>query len=89
MGEALSEDPNRLFPVRVAKALVSALRAGDSDAATDGAAVENDPLDVENLPGHGLRVLLVDFDPQCHLTNQLGAAPLAMNGDSLTNHMAA
>ncbi|WP_331729191.1 ParA family protein (plasmid) [Streptomyces sp. NBC_00028] len=88
VGEALSEDPNRLFPVRVAKALVSALRAGDSDAATDGAAVENDPLDVENLPGHGLRVLLVDFDPQCHLTNQLGAAPLAMNGDSLTNHMA-
>jgi chromosome partitioning protein len=35
-----------------------------------------------------MRVLLVDFDPQCHLTNQLGATPLPLNGDSLTNHMA-
>ncbi|KUN18400.1 phosphopantetheine--protein transferase [Streptomyces antibioticus] len=84
VGEALSEDSNRLFPVRVAKALASALRADEPDEAV----VETDPLDVEKLPGPGLRVLLVDFDPQCHLTNQLGAAPLAMNGDSLTNHMA-
>ncbi|MFC9624452.1 ParA family protein [Streptomyces sp. NPDC056930] len=84
VGEALSEDPTCLFPVRVAKALTAALRAGDGQAD----AADNDPLDIEKLPGHGLRVLLVDFDPQCHLTNQLGAAPLAMNGDSLTNHMA-
>ncbi|MFF4761299.1 ParA family protein [Streptomyces sp. NPDC001292] len=86
LGEALSEDPNRLFPVRVAKALASALRAGDAEVDTAGA--DNDPLDIEKLPGYGLRVLMVDFDPQCHLTNQLGAAPVAMNGDSLTNHMA-
>lgn len=84
VGEALSEDSTRFFPVRVAKALTAALRAGDAQAD----AADNDPLDIEKLPGHGLRVLLVDFDPQCHLTNQLGAAPLAMNGDSLTNHMA-
>ncbi|MFH8224133.1 ParA family protein [Streptomyces sp. NPDC018057] len=86
VGEALSEDSNSLYPVRVAKALATALRAGDADG-DEGESVA-DPLGIEKLPGLGLRVLLVDFDPQCHLTNQLGAAPLAMNGDSLTNHMA-
>ncbi|MFC4330783.1 ParA family protein [Streptomyces andamanensis] len=86
VGEALSEDSNSLYPVRVAKALAAALRAGDADG--DESESGADPLGIEKLPGLGLRVLLVDFDPQCHLTNQLGAAPLAMNGDSLTNHMA-
>jgi chromosome partitioning protein len=85
LGEALAEDSNALHSVRVAKALAKALRA--SDAHADAEPV-GDPLDIENLPGLGLRVLLVDFDPQCHLSNQLGAAPLPMNGDSLTNHMA-
>ncbi|MGW1529768.1 AAA family ATPase [Streptomyces sp. NPDC002159] len=84
LGEALAENPDSLHPVRVAKALAEALRA--SDAHTTGA--DDDPLEIENLPGPGLRVLLVDFDPQCHLTNQLGASPLPMDGDSLTNHMA-
>ncbi|MFC9498391.1 ParA family protein [Streptomyces sp. NPDC056982] len=74
LGEALAEDSDTLHPVQIAKQL-----AADSDA--------EDPLGVENLPGIGLRVLLVDFDPQCHLTNQLGATPLPMTGDSLTNHM--
>lgn len=86
LGEALAEDSDKLHPVRVAKALTKALRA--SETHTDTAELDGDPLDIENLPGPGLRVLLVDFDPQCHLTNQLGAAPLPMNGDSLTNHMA-
>ncbi|SEE67754.1 chromosome partitioning protein [Streptomyces sp. 2231.1] len=86
LGEALSEDANSLHSVRVAKALAQALRASDANAGDEPAAT--DPLDIENLPGLGLRVLLVDFDPQCHLTNQLGGAPLPMNGDSLTNHMA-
>ncbi|MFC8714750.1 ParA family protein [Streptomyces sp. NPDC057197] len=86
VGEALSEDSNSLYPVRVAKALAAALRASDADS--DEGESGADPLGIEKLPGLGLRVLLVDFDPQCHLTNQLGAAPLAMNGDSLTNHMA-
>ncbi|WP_432158342.1 MULTISPECIES: ParA family protein [unclassified Streptomyces] len=85
LGEALAEDPNTLHPVRVAKALTKALRA--SETHDDSEAADN-PLDIENLPGPGLQVLLVDFDPQCHLTNQLGGSPLPMNGDSLTNHMA-
>ncbi|MGW6358540.1 ParA family protein [Streptomyces sp. NPDC055092] len=75
LGEALAEDPNTLRPVQIAKQLAVA-----SDS-------EGDPLDIENLPGLGLRVLLVDFDPQCHLTTQLGAQKLPMDGDSLTNHM--
>ncbi|MFF3488711.1 ParA family protein [Streptomyces sp. NPDC002701] len=75
-GEALAEDPGTLHRVRTAKQL--AVATGGDDG----------PLDVEDLPGLGLRVLLVDFDPQAHLTNQLGAAPLPMTGDSLTNHMA-
>ncbi|WP_121704241.1 ParA family protein [Streptomyces sp. E5N298] len=85
LGEALAEDPNALHSVQIAKALAKALRASESE---QGAQDFEDPLDVESLPGLGLRVLLVDFDPQCHLTNQLGATPLPMNGDSLTNHMA-
>jgi chromosome partitioning protein len=85
LGEALAEDPNRLHAVQVAKALTKALRASETHGDEQPA---GDPLDIENLPGLGQRVLLVDFDPQCHLTNQLGAAPLPMNGDSLTNHMA-
>ncbi|MFD8930872.1 ParA family protein [Streptomyces mirabilis] len=86
LGEALAEDSNSLHPVRVAKALTKALRASETNAGE--AELDDDPLDIENLPGPGMRVLLVDFDPQCHLTNQLGATPLPLNGDSLTNHMA-
>jgi chromosome partitioning protein len=86
LGEALAEDANKLHAVRVAKALAAALRASDTHSIDTPA--NDDPLDIENLPGLGLRVLLVDFDPQCHLTNQLGGTPLPMNGDSLTNHMA-
>ncbi|MEV8038568.1 ParA family protein [Streptomyces sp. NPDC086182] len=86
LGEALAEDSNSLHSVRVAKALTKALRASETNAGE--AEPGDDPLDIENLPGPGMRVLLVDFDPQCHLTNQLGASPLPLNGDSLTNHMA-
>ena len=85
LGEALAEEPNALHAVQIAKALAKALRASDTSSEDEEA---SDPLEIENLPGLGLRVLLVDFDPQCHLTNQLGASPLPMNGDSLTNHMA-
>ncbi|MFI1441757.1 ParA family protein [Streptomyces fructofermentans] len=86
LGEALAEDANALHPVRVAKALTKALR--ESETHGDEALQSDSVLDIENLPGPGQRILLVDFDPQCHLTNQLGGAPLPMNGDSLTNHMA-
>ncbi|MCX4851422.1 ParA family protein [Streptomyces sp. NBC_00893] len=79
-GEALAEDSTALVPVRVSKHF-AALLEEDQEAA-------GDPLALEDLPGLGQRVLLVDFDPQGHLTKQLGHAPLAMDGDSLTNHMA-
>lgn len=79
-GEALAEDSTSLVPVRVSKHF-AALLEEDEEAASD-------PLALEDLPGLGQRVLLVDFDPQGHLTKQLGHAPLAMDGDSLTNHMA-
>jgi chromosome partitioning protein len=79
-GEALAEDSTSLVPVRVSKHFAALLEE-------DGAAA-NDPLALEDLPGLGQRVLLVDFDPQGHLTKQLGHAPLVMDGDSLTNHMA-
>lgn len=85
LGEALAESPDQLHSVRVAKALSKALRASETHTVE---ADQEDPLDIENLPGPGQRVLLVDFDPQCHLTNQLGASALPLNGDSLTNHMA-
>ncbi|MET9879177.1 ParA family protein [Actinacidiphila glaucinigra] len=76
-GEAMAEDANTLHPVRVSKHFAALLEDSDSEV-----------LDLDDLPGLGLRVLLVDFDPQCHLTKQLGHTPLAMDGDSLTKHMA-
>ncbi|MGI5359995.1 ParA family protein [Streptomyces sp. CA-252508] len=78
-GEALAEDSTILVPVRVSKHFAALL---DEDDRT------SDPLTLEDLPGLGQRVLLVDFDPQGHLTKQLGHEPLPMDGDSLTNHMA-
>ncbi|MFE1824613.1 ParA family protein [Streptomyces anulatus] len=79
-GEALAEDRERLHPVRISKHFAAAL--------TDTPEQPVSPLDYEDLPGLGLRVLLVDFDPQCHLTKQLGHMPLPIDGDSLTKHMA-
>ncbi|MEU1124669.1 ParA family protein [Streptomyces sp. NPDC005899] len=79
-GEALAESSTTLVPVRVSKHF-AALLEEDRDST-------HDPLAHEDLPGLGQRVLLVDFDPQGHLTLQLGQEPLPMNGDSLTNHMA-
>lgn len=43
---------------------------------------------LEEAVGPGLRVLLIDFDPQTHLTKQLGAEPLPLDSDSLSKHMA-
>ena len=78
-GEALAEDPEQLHPVRISKHFAAAL-SGDAE--------ESSALDYEDLPGLGLNVLLVDFDPQSHLTKQLGQEPLPIEGDSLTKHMA-
>jgi len=87
VGEALAEGADQLHPVRVSKAYFTALSEAnnDSDSPSRG---EPLALEIEDLPGLGLRVLLVDFDPQAHLTQQLGHEPLPMNGDSLTKHMA-
>ncbi|MET9887070.1 ParA family protein [Streptomyces sp. NPDC006430] len=91
--EALAEDPETLHPVRIARQLarLSASEDGDQNQGHgQGQHSQNDttPLDLEDLPGLGMRVLLVDFDPQGHLTKQLGQQPLPIGGDSLTCHMA-
>lgn len=39
------------------------------------------------LAESGQRVLVVDYDPQGHLTKQLGITPIEMGGDSLLKHM--
>ncbi|MEU2389702.1 ParA family protein [Streptomyces sp. NPDC007369] len=87
-GEALAEDPDTLHPVRVARQL--ARRSSPDEAAPFAPHPDTatPPLDLEDLPGLGMRVLLVDFDPQGHLTKQLGHHPLPIGGDSLTCHMA-
>ncbi|WP_420082616.1 ParA family protein (plasmid) [Streptomyces sp. JL4002] len=41
----------------------------------------------EGLAERGARVLLVDFDPQCHLTAQLGHKPLGIDDPSLAKRM--
>lgn len=79
LGEAMAESADALHPVRVSKYLAAAIQQNG---------VEGDPFALEDLPGLGMRVLLVDFDPQGHLTKQLGHEPLPMDGDSLTRHMA-
>lgn len=78
LGEAMAEDAEALHPARISKHFAELLKSSDTSP---------DPLELEDLPGLGLRVLLVDFDPQCHLTQQLGHTPLPMDGDSLTKHM--
>ncbi|MFD7084541.1 ParA family protein [Streptomyces sp. NPDC002181] len=85
--EALAEDPDSLHPVRIARQLA---RAASEEATAGGEQhpETSSPLDLEDLPGLGMRVLLIDFDPQGHLTKQLGQQPLPIGGDSLTCHMA-
>ncbi|MEV6962435.1 ParA family protein [Streptomyces sp. NPDC051207] len=80
LGEALAEDPEALHPVRISKHFAGSL-AGEER--------EEDPLEIEELPGLGRRTLLVDFDPQRHLTKQLGKDEIPMDTeiDSLSKHM--
>ncbi|MFI9031142.1 ParA family protein [Streptomyces sp. NPDC053560] len=81
LGEALAEDPESLYPVRISKHFAARL--------TETQDQTNDPLDVEDLPGLGRRTLLIDFDPQRHLTKQLGQEelPMAPDVESLSKHM--
>ncbi|MFD6892781.1 ParA family protein [Streptomyces sp. NPDC059957] len=86
--EALAEDPGSLHPVRVARQLARQSAVEEGDETGQEAIASAPPVDLEDLPGLGMRVLLVDFDPQGHLTKQLGRQPLPIGGDSLTCHMA-
>ncbi|MBT2454816.1 ParA family protein [Streptomyces sp. ISL-86] len=90
--EALAEDPEALHPVRVARQLARLSTPEDAHPSHQNPhpnpPTDPTPLDLEDLPGLGMRVLLVDFDPQGHLTKQLGQQPLPIGGDSLTCHMA-
>ncbi|GGT57725.1 phosphopantetheine--protein transferase [Streptomyces kurssanovii] len=78
-GQALAEDPDQLHAVGISKHFAHA-RGTTEDSLEE--------TEYEQLPGLGLRVLLVDFDPQGHLTKQLGHELLPLDGDSLTKHMA-
>ncbi|MEW2527569.1 ParA family protein [Streptomyces sp. NPDC047071] len=79
VGEALAENPEALHPVRISRHFAAQLEGAE----------QGDPLEVEDLPGLGRRTLLVDFDPQRHLTKQLGQAEIPMDPDvdSLSKHM--
>ncbi|MFD3932630.1 AAA family ATPase [Streptomyces sp. NPDC058614] len=87
LGEALAEDPERLHPVRISRHFAEKLAEAHADA--DTPTEEPDPLEVEDLPGLGRRTLLVDYDPQRHLTKQLGQEEIQMapDVDSLSKHM--
>ncbi|MFE5771343.1 ParA family protein [Streptomyces sp. NPDC056485] len=86
--EALAEDPDSLHPVRIARQLARAASEEGPAGGEQQHPETSSPLDLEDLPGLGMRVLLIDFDPQGHLTKQLGQQPLPIGGDSLTCHMA-
>ncbi|NSC25740.1 ParA family protein [Streptomyces albus subsp. chlorinus] len=79
MAAALAEDPEVLHPVRISRHFAARL---DGDG-------QGDPLETEDLPGLGRRTLLVDFDPQRHLTKQLGQEEIPWDSsvDSLSKHM--
>ncbi|WP_172384241.1 ParA family protein [Streptomyces sp. MNP-20] len=79
VGEAFAETSEALHPVRISRHFAAQLEGTEQD----------DPLDVEDLPGLGRRTLLVDFDPQRHLTKQLGQDEIPMDPDvdSLSKHM--
>ncbi|MDQ0408863.1 ParA family protein [Streptomyces sp. NPDC000349] len=60
--------------------------------AFDGKGLSNEEIDLlrddETHPGLGLRVLLVDYDPQGHLTQQLGLPLIGIDDPSLAKYMA-
>ncbi|MFI5688411.1 ParA family protein [Streptomyces sp. NPDC051636] len=63
-----------------------------SDATITGEELSGDAVgrthQDEVHPGLGLRVLLVDYDPQGHLTNQLGLPTIGIDEPSLAKYMA-
>ncbi|MFJ8313325.1 MULTISPECIES: ParA family protein [unclassified Streptomyces] len=83
LGAAFAEDSNQLHPVCVNKYLVRLLE--ELNEAGEGQNLES--LEIEELPGLGRRVLLIDFDPQRHLTVQLGQQEIPLDADSLGKYM--
>lgn len=62
----------------------TAVSAGLAQAYAEGTEYVEEGTDHK---GFGLRVLVVDFDPQGHLSKQFGFEPLPMGGDTLVKHM--
>lgn len=91
LGSALAEDPDSLHPVRISRHLADQVAAQEAAARDEEAkrAPSKSALKIEELPGLGRRVLLVDFDPQRHLTKQLGQEDIQMapDVDSLSKFM--
>ncbi|MGW2863351.1 AAA family ATPase [Streptomyces sp. NPDC001205] len=83
LGAACAESSDDLHAVCVNKYLVRMVE----ELAEAGEEYALDSLETEELPGLGRRVLLVDFDPQRHLTKQLGQEEIPMGQDSLGKHM--
>ncbi|MFF1714584.1 ParA family protein [Streptomyces sp. NPDC058268] len=83
LGAALAEDPDSLHPVRISRHLADQVAAQEAAALTEegSTAPSKSSLKVEELPGLGRRILLVDFDPQRHLTKQLGQEEIQMASD--------
>ncbi|MFD7922587.1 ParA family protein [Streptomyces sp. NPDC059740] len=71
LAEAYAEDSEKLYPVRHMKQMSE----------------NNLEAEIQELVGLGWRVLVVDFDPQCHLTKQFGQEIIPRNADSLAKHM--
>ncbi|MFF0142372.1 ParA family protein [Streptomyces sp. NPDC005227] len=83
---ACAEDSALQVPV-AAEAV--ALQSDDEVADSDLPGEAEELLKKDEIhPGLGLRVLLVDYDPQGHLTKQLGVPAIGIDDPSLAKYMA-
>ncbi|MET9656782.1 ParA family protein [Streptomyces sp. NPDC006510] len=83
---ACAEDSALQVPV-AAEAV--AMQADDKVADSDLPGEAEELLQKDEIhPGLGLRVLLVDYDPQGHLTKQLGVPAIGIDEPSLAKYMA-
>jgi chromosome partitioning protein len=83
---ACAEDSALQVPV-AAEAV--ALQSDDEVADSDLPGEAEELLQKDEIhPGLGLRVLLVDYDPQGHLTKQLGVPTIGIDDPSLAKYMA-
>ncbi|GAB3214254.1 ParA family protein [Marinactinospora endophytica] len=73
--------------IRVPQRIIVANQKGGVGKTAVAAGVAQARAEGVEFGGPGLRTLLIDFDPQGHLTNQLGAATIPLGGDSLVKHM--